>query len=114
MKIIFKEYATYVAKVALDIDLEELNSDMRADYVTNNIRDITLQDIEDCMTGYNTTYLNTDLHERDNDDFVISIGDIISNYIYDKQIEGMNGLDRTFIDFDLDDRDWTFDSVEET
>jgi len=112
MKIVFKEYGTYVAKVAFDIDLEELNSDMRANYVTNNIRDITSQDIEDCMAGYDTTYLDTDLHARDNDDDVVLIGDIISDYIYDKQIERINGLDRTFIDFDLDDR--TFDSVEET
>jgi len=114
MKIVFKEYGTYVAKVAFDIDLEELNSDMRANYVTNNIRDITSQDIEDCMTGYDTTYLDTDLHARDNDDDIVLIGDIISDYIYDKQIEGMNGIDRTFIDFDSNDRDWTFDSVEET
>ena len=108
MRIVYKEWGTYIAHREIEIDIKKVNEFLKENYYFDNVRDVTENDIEDCCQHIESGYLCQVVNERSDRHSGWTIYDLLTDYIYDEKYG--DGYKWEIVD--IDDEDDEFDYAE--
>ena len=87
MKVVFKEWGNYVAYLTFELDLNEINEYFTKEFNFEDFRPIAKEDVEDCMYGEYSDYLDQEITRKTNPDYTYTICEALTDYIYEKKYE---------------------------